>query len=260
MKQKNKLILRIINQRGIIISVVLFFLLFSFAAKAETIDSDGDGLNDDQEINIYLTDPHKADTDNDGFNDKTELVNGYSPLLAGKRITEVDTDNDGLNDGLELAFGAKINNSDTDGDGFKDGDEVKSGYDPVSLSNQKLEKKIAVDISDQRMDYFLGRARLGSFQVSTGKPSTPTPLGAFTVTRKSPRERTKVGELYMPYWMAFKNDLYAIHDLPEWPNGYKEGANHLGKKVSHGCVRLATENAKFMYDWTLVGTKIVINN
>jgi lipoprotein-anchoring transpeptidase ErfK/SrfK len=207
-----------------------------------------------------LTDPQNADTDHDGFDDKTELINGYSPLFADKRITEVDTDSDGLNDGLELAFGTKINNPDTDRDGYLDGEEVKNGYNPASADNKKLEKKIEVDISDQRLDYFLGRARLGSFQVSTGKNSTPTPLGEFTIADKDIRRESKVGQLIMPYWMAFKDDLYAIHDLPEWPNGKKEGADHLGKKVSHGCVRLATANAKFLYDWTPVGTKVAISN
>lgn len=252
--------LRIKNQILLFLFIFLLFLLPIFYVKAEVIDSDNDGLSDDQEINIYLTDPYKADTDGDGFNDKIELINGYSPLIAGKRITEVDTDKDGLNDGLELAFGTKINNPDSDADGFKDGDEVKNGYNPVSLNNQKLEKKIEVDISEQRLGYFLGRARLGSFQVSTGKSSTPTPLGIFTIANKDIRRESKVGQLIMPYWMAFKDDLYAIHDLPEWPNGKKEGADHLGKKVSHGCVRLATANAKFLYDWTPVGTKVAISN
>jgi hypothetical protein len=252
--------LRIKNQISLVLFIFLLPLLPIFSVKAEVVDSDGDDLSDDQETNIYLTDPQNADTDRDGFNDKTELINGYSPLLAGKRITEVDTDKDGLNDGLELAFGTKINNPDSDGDGFKDGEEVNNSYNPASLNNQKLEKKIEVDISEQRLDYFLGRAKLGSFQISTGKLSTPTPLGVFTIANKDVRRKSKVGDLIMPYWMAFKDDLYAIHDLPEWPGGQKEGADHLGKKVSHGCVRLATVNAQFLYNWTPVGTKVVISN
>ena len=35
-------------------------------------DTDGDGLNDGEEIRVYKTDPLKQDTDNDGWNDKIE--------------------------------------------------------------------------------------------------------------------------------------------------------------------------------------------
>ena len=60
----------------------------SAAASASSIDltkldSDGDGLTDDQEINVYHTDPHKADTDGDGFTDAQEIKNGYNPLGPG---------------------------------------------------------------------------------------------------------------------------------------------------------------------------------
>jgi len=55
---------------------------------AETGDSDGDGLYDGQELNVYLTDPWKPDTDGDGYNDWEELyvrhtdprVRDYEPL------------------------------------------------------------------------------------------------------------------------------------------------------------------------------------
>ena len=36
------------------------------------LDSDGDGLNDEDELR-YGTDPHKADTDGDGLNDWEEI-------------------------------------------------------------------------------------------------------------------------------------------------------------------------------------------
>lgn len=42
-------------------------------------DSDGDGLTDGQETNIYHTDPLVADTDGDGYNDGTEISNGSNP-------------------------------------------------------------------------------------------------------------------------------------------------------------------------------------
>ncbi len=44
------------------------------------VDSDNDGLLDSDEINIYNTDPNKADTDSDGYSDGQEVESGYDPL------------------------------------------------------------------------------------------------------------------------------------------------------------------------------------
>jgi hypothetical protein len=43
-------------------------------------DSDNDGLKDWQEIQLYRTDPCKADTDGDGYTDGEEVASGYDPL------------------------------------------------------------------------------------------------------------------------------------------------------------------------------------
>ena len=46
-------------------------------------DSDGDGLTDAEEINIYKTDPNKADSDGDGVSDYDEVKNAFTnPLVA----------------------------------------------------------------------------------------------------------------------------------------------------------------------------------
>ena len=47
------------------------------------LDTDGDGLFDDEE-KTYGTDPAKADTDGDSFSDGVEVKNGYNPLGEGK--------------------------------------------------------------------------------------------------------------------------------------------------------------------------------
>lgn len=51
-----------------------------------TIDSDADGLTDDEE-KIIGTDPNKADTDGDGYLDLAELKSGYDPLVPGKKVS-----------------------------------------------------------------------------------------------------------------------------------------------------------------------------
>ena len=47
-------------------------------------DSDHDGILDYDEINLYKSDPIKADTDTDGNKDGYEVLRGYSPTGPGK--------------------------------------------------------------------------------------------------------------------------------------------------------------------------------
>jgi hypothetical protein len=52
---------------------------------APRVDTDGDGLFDFYERNVWGTDPRKADTDGDGYSDSEELKNGYDPLSPTPR-------------------------------------------------------------------------------------------------------------------------------------------------------------------------------
>ncbi|MFL2860194.1 MAG: hypothetical protein ACJZ85_01485 [Pontiellaceae bacterium] len=63
------------------------------------IDSDGDGLSDEDEVDIHLTDPNDADSDNDGLTDGDE-VNTYST-----DPNDADSDDDDLIDGDEVTNG-----------------------------------------------------------------------------------------------------------------------------------------------------------
>ncbi|MHA1630896.1 MAG: hypothetical protein ACTSVS_11990 [Candidatus Heimdallarchaeota archaeon] len=114
-------------------------------------DSDGDGLADYLETEVYGTNPNLYDTDSDGLSDGDELSLGTNPF-------DLDTDNDLLDDFWEVTFGtnpleADANedpdgdglpslleyhlqteplNADTDGDNFTDGDEFRYGTDPLN--------------------------------------------------------------------------------------------------------------------------------
>jgi hypothetical protein len=51
-----------------------------FGTEAENPDTDGDGLADGDEVNIYKSDPLLPDTDADGFNDGREVARNFSPI------------------------------------------------------------------------------------------------------------------------------------------------------------------------------------
>ncbi len=174
------------------------------------------------------------------------------------KAAAIDSDHDGLVDEQEAQFKTDIHNPDSDGDGFVDGLEVASGYNPASKDTRPLTKSILIDLKKQRLYQQLNNITIRTHTVSTGKASTPTTRGTYQIANKSKRAWSRSYGLWMPYWLGIKGTRMGIHELPEWPNGYKEGAKHLGIPVSHGCIRLGIEAAKIVYDWTDVGTKVTI--
>lgn len=63
-------------------------------------DSDSDGLSDYQEIIVYKSDPNDPDTDGDTYLDGSEVLNGYNPLGAGKLEEATSTSNLNTNETL----------------------------------------------------------------------------------------------------------------------------------------------------------------
>ena len=119
----------------------------------KTMDSDGDGLSDYDEIHIYGTDPYKADTDGDGLSDYAEVMkyktDPLNPDTDGDGLTDYDevmkyktdplnpdTDGDGLSDYDEvMVHKADPLDPDTDKGGMNDGEEVAQGKDPLDPSD-----------------------------------------------------------------------------------------------------------------------------
>lgn len=132
--------------------------------------------------------------------------------------------------------------------------EIKSGGTPGLASGKYIE----VNLKTQKLYLFDGENEEGAYSVSTGKWDMPTPVGTRTISGKSDRAWSAKYGLYMPYWMDIGGG-YGIHELPEWPNGYKEGESHLGTPVSHGCIRLGVGAAGNVYAWSPVGTPVFIH-
>lgn len=121
-------------------------------------------------------------------------------------------------------------------------------------------KYIDINLKSQVMTIFEDGHLADAFIVSSGLPGMDTPQGEFAIQNRAERVWSKRYSLYMPYWMAITPDgKYGIHELPEWPGGYKEGANHLGRPVSHGCVRLGVGAAARVYGWADIGTRVIVH-
>jgi hypothetical protein len=95
-------------------------------------DTDGDGISDYDEINLYGTDHNKSDTDNDVIDDGEEIIFWGDNWRA-------DDDQDGLINPLD---------SDSDNDGYTDGFEIcfdsdpsdPESYPPISFPQQDFLK------------------------------------------------------------------------------------------------------------------------
>lgn len=140
----------------------------------------------------------------------------------------------------------------------KDPQTIKVFPDEGIVPGRFPGKYIDIDLAKQLLTIFEGTNQMGQYQVSTGKASTPTPTGTRTIQDKSPRAYSAPYGLYMPWWNGLGNS-YGIHELPEWPNGYKEGESHLGTPVSHGCIRLGVGPAQTVYNWADIGTPVYIH-
>lgn len=221
----------------------------------DALDTDNDGLLDSDELTVYHTDPNYPDTDGDGYPDGSEIINGYSPLLKErKKMTDIDTDKDGLNDALEIQLRTNLTNKDTDGDEFTDGAEVANGFNPLKGDRDRsLKRHVEVDLNTQQMAWFLGGVKIGSMAVSTGKLSTPTPVGEFAVMRKVPVVHY-IGPGYdLPNtkWnLEFKKSFY-LHGA-YWHNQFGI------RPMSHGCVNIAYKDVEKLYNFMDVGDKVKI--
>lgn len=106
---------------------------FFYGTDRFNSDTDGDGINDKQEVD-GLTDPlgpGDMDFDGDGITDKEEDRHKTNPSLS-------DSDADGLFDSDEIfKYKTDPNKKDTDKDGFLDGDEIKNGYNPLGEGKLK---------------------------------------------------------------------------------------------------------------------------
>lgn len=96
------------------------------------VDYDADGLTNDDEVNVYGTDPSSGNTDGDGLNDGEEIYFGTNPLVPDGASAPVDHDTDGRYDSDETnVYGTDPYVTDTDNDGVGDGAEVSYGMNPL---------------------------------------------------------------------------------------------------------------------------------
>jgi hypothetical protein len=105
-------------------------------------------------------------------------------------------------------------------------------------------RHVEIDLSRQLVLLFDGGRLQHAFHTSTGKPSTPTVRGTFTVYEKRP--------YYQPHNRMYKSIFfyrgYAVHGYPEIPT----------YPASAGCARTYNGDQDFLYPKVRIGDRVAV--
>lgn len=128
--------------------------------------------------------------------------------------------------------------------------KVTQKIDTLKKTEQRW---IQIDLSQQKLIAWEGKTPVYAIIVSTGKKSTPTRVGTFKIQTKLKSTRMR-GRDYdvpnVPHAMFYQGN-YGIHGA-YWHRRF-------GTPVSHGCVNLAPNHAKWLFNWASIGTAVFIH-
>jgi hypothetical protein len=118
---------------------------------------------------------------------------------------------------------------------------------------------VVVSLVDRKLALVENGQVIKTYQVAVGKPSTPSPVGEFTIERRvmnptyrhegrtvPPGPHNPVGDR----WMGLSKAGYGIHGTNE--------PNSIGKAASHGCIRMGKADIEDLYSRVDVGDRVEI--
>lgn len=98
--------------------------------------------------------------------------------------------------------------------------------------------------------------RLYKWLCTIGKPSTPTIVGTFYINGRKPYFGS---DTYRVKYATRIKGSYYYHSVLYDSKGKEIINDTLGEALSHGCIRLATENARWIYNYILDTTTVIIH-
>jgi LysM repeat protein len=127
-----------------------------------------------------------------------------------------------------------------------------------------LDKRILIDISEQRMTVYENTEIRSTHIVSTGMSDSPTMAGVFQVQTHELNAYASNWDLYMPHFMgiyeAWPGFMNGIHGLPLLSSGQRLWASALGSPASYGCIIMDLTSAEDLYYWAEDGVVVEITN
>ena len=106
---------------------------------------------------------------------------------------------------------------------------------------------VIVSLDKQRATLYADGQVVAQSRISSGTATHPTPLGVFSILQKNRHHVSNLYDAKMPYMQRITWSGAALHEgpLPGYP-------------ASHGCVRLPTEFAQFLWKVTRIGARVII--
>jgi lipoprotein-anchoring transpeptidase ErfK/SrfK len=125
--------------------------------------------------------------------------------------------------------------------------------DRLGIDSESTERWIDVDLSSQTVSAYVGHNGVKSFLVSTGTWRHPTVTGRFWIHTKFEMDDMRGPGYFfedVPYTMYFHKG-YGLHGT-YWHDDF-------GTPMSHGCVNLTVEDAKWLFGFAEVKTMVNVH-
>lgn len=120
---------------------------------------------------------------------------------------------------------------------------------------------VFVNISEQKTYIYEGSKNKWNlekeFPCSTGIEGEETPVGVFSVQTRAPWFFSPQYGQGGKYYVQFMGN-YLFHSVPFAEDKETIVDDTLGKPASHGCIRLAVDDSKWLYDNVTDGSKVII--
>lgn len=138
--------------------------------------------------------------------------------------------------------------------------EIADGAENLVYQAAAGEKWIDLNLSNYTVTAYEGATIVqGPISMVPGAPDTPTVTGTYHVYLKyesqTMRGENTDGSKYVTPdvpWVTYFTGSYAFHGAP-WRSSFGWG----GVGGSHGCVNMPVDGAKWIYDWSEIGTTVV---
>jgi lipoprotein-anchoring transpeptidase ErfK/SrfK len=131
---------------------------------------------------------------------------------------------------------------------------LAQGTAPVPATHKRV---IVVSLEDRKLALVEDGEVKKVYTVAVGKPSTPSPVGTFTIERRAMNPTySHNGRTVLPgpgnpvgtRWMGLSIRGYGIHGTNE--------PNSIGKAASHGCIRMGKADLEEFYVMVAVGDTV----
>lgn len=106
---------------------------------------------------------------------------------------------------------------------------------------------IRINLLRRQLELYQGGTLYNSYLIAIGKPSTPSPVGKWSITNKT---ILKGGTVYGTRWMGLSLDRYGIHG--------NNNPRVIGQAVSLGCIRMFNEDIEAIFPIIPLHTQVEI--